>query len=155
MKYKCPSEECSEKVKFEDVLCIKCIKKREQHILNLLKLYLTEKYLYNEDFMAQYPFKIVEVQRLKHGIRVQGYSNEFLRLFNTEYNDSIDIKAIKKAINKLKEKNKNQYDSLYHLWGRPVETYNCHKSTLYRRINSALKFIACNNALLPVPNTIN
>ena len=155
MKYKCPSERCDGKVKFENMLCSNCIKEREIYILNLLRIYLIENYLYNEDFMAQYPFKIVEIQRLKHGIRVQGYSNEFLRQFNNKGGTSIDIKQIAKAIEKLKNKNETQYKSLYHLWGRPIETYNCHKSTLYRRINNALIFIANNINLLPVLNTIN
>lgn len=155
MKHKCPSEECSKKVKYENMLCSECIEKRENHILNLLKLYLTESYLFNEDFLAQYPFKIVEFQRLKHGIYIQGYSTGFLKQFNTKTDDSINVQKIKHSINKLKTKRPEQYNSLLHLWGEPVESYKCHKSTLYRRIKSALKFIAYNIELLPVLNTIN
>ena len=155
MKYNCPSEKCDGKVKFENMLCPKCIKEREIYILNLLRIYLTENYLFNEDFLAQYPLKIVEFQRLKHGVRIQDYSNDFLRLFNNKNKANIDVKQITKSIENLKNTNGTQYNALYHLWGRPVERYNCHKSTLYRRLNNALKFIAHNINLLPVLNTIN
>lgn len=155
MKHKCLTEKCNNETKTRFTLCKECSKRIENYTLNILRLYISEHYLYDENFMDQYPYKIVEIQRLKHGIRIEGYTNEFLKMFyHLEKDNCIKKDAILNSINLLKEKDKNLHDSLYHLWGRPENNYNCHKSTLYRRINNALKFIALNVGLLPVNNSI-
>lgn len=151
MKYNCSSLSCKNTVDSDDRLCKQCSKQFEDRILRSLENYIAEHYLFKEAYNAFSPFKIVEHQRLKNGIRITGYSAKFLYMFyNTENLDN-SVDSINKNLLSLKTEHAELYDALKYLWGKPLEEYKCHKSTVYRRMQKALKFIALNLGLIAEP----
>ncbi|MEA1997681.1 MAG: hypothetical protein U9N45_08565 [Gemmatimonadota bacterium] len=122
--------------------------KQEDHVIRALEHYLSENFLFLENYQHSYPFKIVEYQMLKHGIIIKGYSAGFLKRLNKYESEGINIDQIHNSIMKLKETKQKLYESLEYLWGKPINTFGCHKSTVHRRLNKALKFIAINTGLL-------
>ena len=109
---------------------------------------LINKQSHKESFQQSYPFKIVEYQRLKHGIRVTDYSYKFLKMINYGNNSGVNIHKVKKAIKKLKQHKFKLYESLLYLWNKDISYFKCHRSTIYRRLNKALKLIALDIGIL-------
>lgn len=149
MKYNCSNPFCTRNTHKKNGYCIRCHNIIEDHYIKAFKLYLSERFLFKDDYNNYYPFKIVETQHLKHGIRVSGYSTSFLRILNADHSDELCFEEVIKSIKKLKEKNNKLYEALKHLWGKELKSYNCHHSTLYRRLNKAIKFLILETGLLP------
>jgi hypothetical protein len=114
----------------------------------VLQQYLEESYLFREAYQNSCPFKIVDHKRFRHGIIIHGYSDKFLRMFYYDIDDGISYEKIRQIIEKLKSKELKLYQALFILWGIPVESYPCHKSTVYRRLQRALQYIAKESGIL-------
>lgn len=118
-------------------------------VLQTLQKYLSEDYLMGEHFQQSSPYKIVEYERVGHRrVRVGEYSTRFLRQFYSKSGNMHTSEAITASIAALKKRNINLYEALFVLWGRPLRAYRCHKSTVYRRLDQALRKIAKDMALL-------
>lgn len=148
MSFNCINTHCQRKVESQGIYCKNCSKKRDNRLIKDLELYLSENFCFNENYQMTYPFKIVDYQNFKHGIRITDYSPEFLRMLNSHNQEGISADRIFRSIKFLKCKNSKLYESLKYLWGQPLRTFKCHKSTVYRRIHRALKIIACDIGLL-------
>jgi len=148
MKYKCQNQDCNNSVKEREYYCKRCLGLREKHVIKSLEIYLSENFQFKENFKANYPYKIVEHQRLKHGVSIGGYSQNFINMFNGHLYEGIEIESICQSILKMKQANLKLYDSLTMLWGNPINMIKCHRSTAYRRLYRALKFIASDIGLM-------
>ncbi|MEW5818997.1 MAG: hypothetical protein AB1782_02290 [Cyanobacteriota bacterium] len=142
MKYNCLNSNCNNKIKNNNTYCNSCFKKINSLILKSLELYISEGFCFKEAYQISYPFKIVEHNRFKHGVVINGYSNKFLKLIDNNIDEGITFNKISNTIEKLKQEEEKLYKSLFILWGMPVKDFTCHKSTVYRRLRKALIYIA-------------
>lgn len=122
--------------------------KQEKQIIKALENYLVESYLLKEDFDRFSSFKIVDYQKFKHGVRINGYNNQFIRMFYSNDKSDITLEKINNSLHRLKSSKEKLYEALKLLWGRPIEFYQCHRSTVYRRLSKALLFIALDTGLI-------
>lgn len=124
------------------------INKQEKQIIKALEKYLIERYLLKEDFESFSNFKIVDYQKFKHGVRITGYNNQFTKMFYGNDQSDITLEKINNSLIRLKNTKSKLYESLKLLWGKPIEFYQCHRSTVYRRLSKALLFIAIDTGLI-------
>jgi hypothetical protein len=153
MKVICSTQDCKNTVIYNHPFCLNCAVKQEELILKALEIYLSERFLLNEDYENCTTFKIFEHIRFKNKIQIQDYSPGFLKQFYGLEKPDITKEKIVKTINKLRKKDFKLYTILKLLWGMPINSYECHKSTVYRRLRRALLFIAIDTGLLkPIKN---
>jgi hypothetical protein len=124
------------------------LKQQEKQIIHSLENYLSEGYLFKQSFLEFAPFNIVDYETNNNYTRITGYSSEFISMFYGINDIDESLKKVKQSIKTLEKIDAKLYESLYHLWGKPLNEYKCHKSTLYRRINKAIKYIAKESNLL-------
>ncbi len=148
MKYKSLISKSNKKSMSSYSTYNKYCKSKEDHILKSLENYLAEKYLFKDALNTFAPFKIVEYQKISNSIRITDYSTEFLRQYYFSKDTDTELENLSRSIFKLKNKAPNLFDSLNYLWGKPIKSFECHKSTVYRRITKALRFIATDLKLL-------
>lgn len=142
MTFKCKNKRCNNNTKQDNSFCDGCYKVIETYIIKRMWNYLSEDYMLKDNYERFTCYKIVDHQLLKNSIKIRGYSNEFLRYFYGNNKSEITLEKVNKSIIKLKNSKLKLYEALQVLWGKPVSFFQCHKSTVYRRINRALKFLA-------------
>ena len=148
MNYKCVHSKCNNIVDREFGLCHKCSLQLEKEIIRYLSDYLSDYYKLIDNYEACIPHKIVDYQKLKHGIRVSGYSKEFLKKFYCSQEIDNCLQKITDQLIQMKKSNSKLFDALKYLWGKQIKQYECDRSTVYRRLKRTIRLIATGIGLL-------